>query len=517
MPKSRVYSELRLVLGDQLNELHPWFKKPKEDVLYVMMEIRPESLYVVHHIQKITGFFLAMRTFAEKLQRRGFQVKYYRIADPYNRHSFKDNLESLIRRYRIPSGAFLEPDEYRLDQLLEKAFSGLFGSYRKESTEHFYTSRTELDAFFHDRKTMVMEHFYRHMRKKYHILMNPEGSPVGGRWNYDAENRQKLPVHLEPPAPLDLEKEVTEILSDIRLAGLPSIGHIEASRFPWPADREESLRLLDHFIDRSLLHFGSYQDAMTTTSWHVYHSLLSFALNIKMISPHEVVQAVQDHWQRHKESIRIAQTEGFIRQVLGWREYMRGIYWKEMPSYEKLNYFGHSRPLPHWYWNGETGMNCLHHVIKQSLNRAYAHHIQRLMVTGNFALLAGVDPDELDRWFLGIYIDAVQWVEITNTRGMSQYADGGMVGTKPYVSSAAYIHKMSDYCEGCCYEFKKKIGELSCPFNSLYWHFYHRNREKLKQNPRVAPVYRTWDKMNESLKEDILTQAGFYLDRIESL
>jgi deoxyribodipyrimidine photolyase-related protein len=256
---------------------------------------------------------------------------------------------------------------------------------------------------------------------------------------------------------------------------------------------------------------------MTVKSWNLYHSLLSFSLNLKMIHPSEVVEAVEKFWRAHPDHAGIAQVEGFIRQILGWREYMRGIFWKEMPSFEKLNYFRHERQIPSWYWTGQTRMSCLHHTIKQSLDRAYAHHIQRLMVTGNFALLAGIHPDEVDRWYLGIYIDAVQWVEITNTRGMSQYADGGIVGTKPYVSSAAYINKMSDYCGGCQYDHKKKTGDRSCPFNSLYWHFYQRNRELLRNNPRVAMMYRTWDKMDPAAKKDILTQASVYLDGIEAL
>ncbi len=517
MLKRTVYSEIRLVLGDQLNELHSWFRKPQKDILYVMMEIRPESLYVVHHIQKITGFFLAMRTFAQKLRQRGFSIKYYHITDPDNRHDFRENLEVLVNHYGIPSGAFLEPDEYRLDQLLEKVFTSLFGNYHKESTEHFYTSRTELAEYFLGRKTMIMENFYRSMRKKHNVLLDPDGSPCGGKWNYDRENRKKLPAHFQSPPPPDVKKDVGPVVRDISQADLPSIGNIDPMAFPWPADRKESLLLLEHFIKKNLPHFGTYQDAMTVKSWNLFHSLLSFSLNLKMILPGEVVEAVEKHWRTNPGQAGIAQVEGFIRQILGWREYMRGIYWKEMPAYENINYFKHTRKLPSWYWTGQTRMNCLQHTISQSLDHAYAHHIQRLMVTGNFALLAGIDPDEVDRWYLGIYIDAVQWVEITNTRGMSQYADGGIVGTKPYVSSATYINKMSDYCQGCYYQYNKKTGDRSCPFKSLYWHFYHRNRNILKENPRIAMMYRTWDKMNPASKEDMLSQANKYLDEREIL
>jgi deoxyribodipyrimidine photolyase-related protein len=254
---------------------------------------------------------------------------------------------------------------------------------------------------------------------------------------------------------------------------------------------------------------------MYTGDAFLFHSRLSFSLNNKMLSPLEVVEKVERYWFANQDRINIAQVEGFIRQIIGWREYMRGVYWAKMPEYATLNFFGHNRKLPEFYWSGKTKMNCLKHSIGQSLEKSYAHHIQRLMVTGNFALLAGIHPDEVDQWYLGIYIDAIEWVEITNTRGMSQFADGGIVGTKPYVSSANYIDKMSDYCKGCHYDKSLKIGEKACPFNSLYWHFYHRNEDKLAKNPRIGMAYRTLEKMKD--KSKILDQAEKYLGNLEGL
>lgn len=275
--------------------------------------------------------------------------------------------------------------------------------------------------------------------------------------------------------------------------------------------------LIDYFADHLLVHFGTYQDALSHEYWSMYHSRLSFALNIKLISPKEVIDRIEQEWirKRNESGIAISQVEGFVRQILGWREYMRGIYWAHMPSFAQMNYFEHDQRLPGYFWSGDTRMRCIAHTVGQSMDHAYAHHIQRLMVTGNFALLAGVDPDEVDRWYLGIYIDAFEWVEITNTRGMSQYADGGIVGTKPYVSSASYIHKMGDYCKGCHYDHKKKTGDGSCPFNSLYWHFLARHRESLEPNPRMTMMYRVWDKMDN--KEDILNQGQYYFDHLEEL
>jgi deoxyribodipyrimidine photolyase-related protein len=275
--------------------------------------------------------------------------------------------------------------------------------------------------------------------------------------------------------------------------------------------------LLDFFVAECLPLFGTYEDAMSPTEWSIYHSRLSFSMNTKMISPLEVINKAVEAWESNPEKITINQLEGFVRQILGWREYMRGIYWMKMPEFAKLNYFKNQAKLPDWYWTGKTKMNCLKHSISQSLQYAYAHHIQRLMITGNFALLAGVNPDEVDAWYLGIYIDALDWVEITNTRGMSQFADGGIIGSKPYVSSASYIDKMSHYCGSCYYDKAKKVGDRACPFNSLYWNFYDRNANLLAKNPRIGMMYNVWNKMLPNVKSEILAQAEYYLKNINEL
>jgi deoxyribodipyrimidine photolyase-related protein len=298
--------------------------------------------------------------------------------------------------------------------------------------------------------------------------------------------------------------------------GIKTIGKVNSKSFIWPVTRDESLELLDYFIENCLPLFGTLQDAMTKKSWSIYHARISFSLNIKLISPKEVIDKTVEYWSVNQHC-EINQIEGFIRQILGWREYMRGIYWAKMPEYKSLNFFEHTNKLPNWFWNGNTKMNCLGHSISQSLEYSYAHHIQRLMVTGNFALLAGIDPDEVDAWYLGIYIDAFEWVEITNTRGMSQYADGGIVGSKPYISSASYIDKMSDYCKSCHYNSSEKIGEKACPFNSLYWNFFDRHQDKLRANFRLKMMYSIWDKMDPIQKENILIQADQYLSNIENL
>jgi deoxyribodipyrimidine photolyase-related protein len=505
---------LRLILGDQLNSEHSWYKEKNDNVLYVMMEMRQETDYVHHHVQKVVAFFVSMRNFSEWLKRLGHRVLYLTLDNPENEQDPVINLRKLINEKGISLFEYQLPDEYRLDLQLSRFSQELTISTKVYDTEHFLTSRAYLAEFFKGKKTFLMESFYREMRKKHHILMEGQ-EPLTGKWNFDHENRNKLrdPMLLKPAK--IYPKNVTEIKHLLEKEGIKTIGKLKEEEFNWPTCRGESLELLEYFCSQLLPKFGEFQDAMYTGDAFLFHSKLSFSLNTKMISPLEVVKTVEDYWYENQECIRISQAEGFIRQIIGWREYMRGVYWAKMPEFASLNYFKHEHKLPEFYWTGKTKMNCMKHAIGQSLEYAYAHHIQRLMVTGNFALLAGVHPDEVDRWYLGIYIDAVEWVEITNTRGMSQYADGGIVGTKPYVSSANYIDKMSDYCGGCYYKKTLKVGEKACPFNSLYWHFYARNEEKLAKNPRIGMVYRTLSKMKD--KEEILRQAEYYLANVEDL
>lgn len=510
MPKT-----IRLLLGDQLNQNHSWFQQTDPSALYVMMEVRQETDYVRHHRQKVLAIFMAMRAFAKHLVAEGHRVKYYTLDDPENTHSIPQNLQKLISD-EVTTVEYLEPDEYRLDQQMQAWCQTLSIFTCAHSSEHFLTCRTDLAEMFKGKKTYLMETFYRNMRRKYDVLM--EGTqPTSGRWNYDAENRKKLPQKIEVPKALAFAHDARSIDDLLTRMRVETLGDGQEGALPWPITRQESLQVLDHFVAHLLPLFGNYQDAMHTDHRFLFHSRLSFALNVKLLHPLEVVKAVESAWQTRPDKISLSQAEGFIRQILGWREYMRGVYWAHMPKYAEKNFLGHSRPLPSWYWTGETKMNCLKHAIGQSLSHAYAHHIQRLMITGNFALLAGIHPDEVDAWYLGIYIDAFEWVEVTNTRGMSQFADGGMVGTKPYVSTANYVHKMSNYCGQCHYQRAQKHGEGACPFNSLYWHFYDRHREAFQNNPRVGMAYRTWDKMNPSEKGKILEQADKYLQTLDSL
>ena len=513
MPKQKT---LRLILGDQLDELHSWFKTPDRDVTYVVMEIRQETDYVKHHIQKVAAFFTAMRAFSARLRELGHQVIYIRLDDRQNRQTITANLQKLLAAKKFDRVEYLLPDEYRLDDQLKNLGKTLQLPVEAVDTEHFLTKRQELKEFFAGKKRYLMESFYRSMRKRFEILMEGD-KPFGGQWNFDQKNRQAYDQRVPIPRPLLFENDASDVCQTLRKMKVQTFGEIEDSKLIWPTTRTQSLELLKTFVNKGLDAFGTYQDAMTAENWYLFHSRLSFALNTKMLRPLEVIQVALKVWRQKKTKIQIQQIEGFVRQILGWREYMRGIYWALMPDLESMNYFDHQAALPDFYWNGETRMNCLRAAIGQSLTYAYAHHIQRLMVTGNFALLAGVHPDAVDEWYLGIYIDAIQWVELPNTRAMSQFADGGLIATKPYISSAKYINSMSDYCKTCVYDWKKRHGDSSCPFNSFYWDFFHRHRRRLGKNARVAMMYRVWDRLGSKEKKAVLNQAAAYRKKLNRL
>jgi deoxyribodipyrimidine photolyase-related protein len=506
---------LRLILGDQLNPQHTWFREVRPDVIHVLMEMRQETDYVRHHAQKVIGIFAAMRDFARQRQAQGHRVRYLAIDDPSNRQSLAANLEALIAACNAAAFEYQAPDEWRLDDQLARWCQQQTIPCQRVDTEHFLTDRDDAARLFKGRKQWLMEHFYRTLRKRHRILLEPDGQPVGGQWNYDADNRK--PWRGQPGEPADRrpQHDHSTLWLAIQAAGVDTLGEPQAAQFRWPLNREEALEQLDHFIAHGLPHFGDYQDALSQGHWRLFHSLLSFALNTKMLHPLEVVQRAESAWQ--DGHVPLPAAEGFIRQILGWREYVRGVYWARMPGYTEQNTLNHQRPLPAWFWTGQTRMACMAQAIGQSLQHAYAHHIQRLMVVGNFALLAGLDPAEVHRWYLGIYIDAFEWVEAPNTLGMSQFADGGLLATKPYVSSAAYLQRMGDHCKACAYDAKARTGDTACPFNALYWDFFSRHQTLLDRNPRLGMVYRNLEKMTPAAVAECREQAQATLERLDAL
>ncbi|WP_416886203.1 cryptochrome/photolyase family protein [Marinospirillum sp.] len=505
--------QLRLVLGDQLNAAHSWWREPDDQVVYLIAELHQEATYVVHHIQKLVGFFAAMEAFAKALKAAGHRVDYLTLDATQAYADLGALLESKLLEHQASSWAYQLPDEYRLDQQLKALETRLGYPVERVDSEHFLTSRSAWQQYPHHR----MEFFYRRLRQQYQVLLDPQGQPLGGKWNYDAENRSALPQAVSIPEPLCFTLSVEPIIERIQRHQLPYLGRIDAKAFIWPVTRRQARQLLADFLVRCLPFFGRYQDALSTRGWSLFHSRLSFCLNTKMLHPLEVIRAAEAHWQAHQDVISLAQVEGFIRQILGWREYVRALYWEKMPSYAQTNALQAERDLPAFFWTGQTKMACLRQAIEQSLDYAYAHHIQRLMVTGNFALLAGIAPDQVDRWYLGVYIDALEWVELPNTRGMSQYADGGLLASKPYAASGQYINKMGDLCGQCFYQVKQKTGPQSCPLNSLYWHFVDRHQAQLTNNARMKLVYANWQRQKPEQRTAILATAEAYLAQLENL
>ena len=501
---------LVLILGDQLTHDLPMLAEadPARDVI-VMAEVRTEGTYVRHHPQKIALILAAMRKHAVALEARGFRVAYTRLDDTDNTHSIGGELIRRAAEFGLTEVWLMEPGEWRLDAALRDVPLDV----RVWPDVRFIASKGAFADWAEGRKQMRMEYFYREMRRKTGLMMDGD-APAGGQWNYDHDNRKPAKADLFRPAPLRMEPDaVVEEVLDLVAAAFPD--HFGDLRpFGWATDRAGALAVLAHFVEHALPRFGDFQDAMLDGDATLYHALISPYLNIGLLTPLEVCKAVQDAWAAGGVPINAA--EGFIRQIIGWREFVRGIYWLEGPDYAGRNALGHTRDLPGVYWGGPTKMACMKAAVGQTKAMAYAHHIQRLMVTGNFALLAGVDPAFVHEWYLAVYVDAFEWVEAPNTVGMSQFADGGVVGSKPYVSSGAYIDRMSDYCSGCAYKVKEKSGPDACPFNLLYWHFLLRHRERFQGNPRMGQMYRTWDKMDAGHRERVLSEAAVFLDRMEA-
>ncbi len=501
---------IRLILGDQLNSNHSWFTAPnQEHYLYVLMEVKQETDVIQQHFKKITTFFAAMRSFHKNLQAQGYTSFYLKINEATNKQSFAENLKLLVSEYHATEVQYQFPDDYRLYLEFKKLSEILGVKVTPYESEHFFCSLKELVELGKSQTNFLMENFYRFLRRKFGVLM-VQNKPLAGKWNFDADNRKRWNGDPKIPKALCFANDVSEVVSDLNEAGIQTFG-AQSLASDFPINREQALQQLQYFVENLLPNFGSFQDAMHTDETLLFHSNLSFALNAKLVAPHEVVHSVEDYFYHHSDKISISQAEGFIRQILGWREYVRMVYWNRYDEIKTGNFFNHTQPLPAVFWTGKSAMNCVSHCATDSLKNAYAHHIQRLMVLGNFALLTETHPDETDAWYLGVYADALEWVQLPNTRCMSQFADGGILGTKPYVSTANYIDKMSNYCTNCNYDKKTKYNSDSCPFNSLYWYFLHKNRAKLQSNIRMKMMYALVDKFSPMELERIIERAEYLL------
>ena len=507
-------SALRVVLGDQLSSDLPTLAdldRARDVVL--MMEVAGEATHVAHHKQKLVLFLSAMRHFAAGLAAAGIRVDYVRLDDPGNSGSFDGEVARALARHAVERIVVTEPGEWRVQRGIE-SWSTRFGlPVETRGDSGFFASRARFGKWARGRRTWRLEHFYREMRREHAVLMEGD-RPAGGAWNFDPDNRKRLPAGTPVPrrrrfAPDAVTREVMALVE----ARFPDhFGTLEA--FGWPVTRGEALEALADFIDTALPRFGDYQDAMKADAPFLYHSLLAPALNRGLLSPREVCAAAEAAWRDGRAPINAV--EGFVRQILGWREYVRGVYWALMPGYAAGNALSASRPLPDFYWTGRTDMRCMAQVVASTREHAYSHHIQRLMVTGNFALLAGVAPGEIERWYLAVYADALEWVEMPNTLGMATFADGGRMASKPYAASGAYIDRMSDFCRGCAYDVKRKTGPKACPFNRLYWAFLIRNRGALEGNPRLAMPYRTLAAWPRERQAACLEEADSVLDDLQA-
>lgn len=504
-------STLRLILADQLSHSISSLEEYdlSQDVI-LMCEVFDEATYVNHHKKKIAFLFSAMRHFAEELKILGYNIDYIKLDDQFNSGSLRGEVELALKRHEINRIIVTHPGEYRLLNDMQKWQSdfGVFVEIKED--KRFLCELKEFSDWAKGRKQLRMEYFYREMRKKYSILMDKE-EPVGGCWNYDSENRKPPENGLNIPKPyFNSKNQITnEVIKLVNERFSNHFGNLEP--FYFAVTREQALKVLKLFIEERLFFFGDYQDAMIEGQPWMYHSHISFYLNCGLLLPLECVRAVEDAYKKGKVKLNAA--EGFIRQIIGWREYVRGIYWFKMPQYSEENFFGATLNLPEFYWTAKTNMNCLRQCIKETKENAYAHHIQRLMVLGNFALLAGIDPKQVNEWFLIVYADAYEWVELPNVSGMILFADGGYLASKPYAAGGNYINKMSNYCNNCSYKVTIKNGPEACPFNYLYWDFLSRNRKKLESNQRIGMMYKAYDKMDHNKKNSIQQDSKIFLDQ----
>lgn len=505
-------ASLRLVLGDQLSPDLSSLRDVDDDDVILLAELREETTYVPHHPQKIVLILAAMRHFSAALRKNGFTVRHVALDDAENTGSFLGEVKRALGGGEFDRVIVTQPGEWRLQQEFENWPDALGVPVEIREDDRFLCSTEDFAGWVAGRKQLRMEHFYREMRKKTGYLME-EGKPAGGAWNYDQENRKRLPRDQQPPERLRFtpDKTTRSVLQLVKKRHPENFGDLDG--FSWAVTREQALQALEHFVAEALPCFGDYQDFMSDDEDFLYHAVLSPYINIGLLNPREVCEAVLKAYEEGGAPLHC--TEGFIRQVIGWREFIRGVYWLQMPAYADSCALDAQRPLPALYWGSETPLRCLSQSVDATRRTAYAHHIQRLMVTGNFALLAGIRPAEVEAWYLAVYADAFEWVELPNTHGMALFADGGVFASKPYAASGAYINRMSDYCRNCRFDPKQKTGEDACPFNFLYWDFLMRNRDELAENPRMKLAYRNLDRLDSALQQDIRHQAGTFLDALE--
>ena len=503
---------LRIILADQLSEnISSLHNADKNNDVILMMEVKAETKYVKHHKKKIAFLFSAMRHFALNLEQKGFNVRYIKLDDANNTGSFETEINRAVKQLDIDKVVITSPGEYRVLQILKNLSTTINLEILED--DRFLCSLDEFNDYAEDKKNLRMEFFYRIMRRKYNILIDENNQPVGGKWNYDSENRKKLEDSLFIPQPYQqrVDNITAEVLELVENNFADHFGDLHP--FNFAVTRKDALACLDKFFAERFELFGDYQDAMLEGNAWMYHSHISFYLNCGLLDPLEVVKKAEELY--YTKNIPLNSVEGFIRQIIGWREYVRGIYWLKMPEFENDNFLNANLDLPEFFWTGDSKMNCMKQCITETKENAYAHHIQRLMVIGNFSLITGLSVEQVNQWYLAVYADAYQWVELPNVSGMILFADGGYLGSKPYAAGGAYINKMSNYCDNCKYNIKEKTGNNACPFNYLYWNFLIKHQDKFEKNPRMAMIYRTLNKMDAEKIIQIKDSSKKFLVKFE--
>ncbi len=515
-PDNSAGTTLVAILGDQLTLDNPALRDvdPATTVV-VMAEVPVENQHVWSTRMRSAVFLSAMRHFEKTLREKGWSVSYFSLGEHHHK-GLDDVWRAEIQRLKPSQLRICEPGDFRVEQLAKQVSEETGVALALLDDDHFLISRADFARWAGKSKQLRMEMFYRFMRKRLDVLMDGD-EPVSGRWNFDEDNRASFskqgPENLPEPQSFLPDAITQKVIKD--LANLFSDQPGSAQAFRWPVTREQGLAALNNFIAQRLSKFGPTQDAMWTDQPFLYHSLISVALNLKLINPAEVLKKAQAAYDSGKADL--ASVEGFIRQILGWREFMRGVYWLDMPAMKTDNHFGYTRNLPAWYWTANTQMQCMKQAIDQTLEFGYAHHIQRLMITGNFALLAGIEPQQVSDWYLAVYVDAIEWVELPNVAGMALFANGGRFTTKPYIASGAYVKRMSNYCKGCRYDPAKRTGDDACPMTTLYWSFLDRHADQMNRNPRAALMMKNYQRLDESELIKIRSKADEMLGNLDQI
>lgn len=502
------------ILGDQLSlDLSALDGVDPAGAVLLLMEVADETTYVRHHRRKLVYILSAMRHHADVLRAAGWQVDYVKFDDPDNAGSFTGEVARAIERHHPERILVTEPGEWRVQAMLE-AWETLFGlPVEIRSDTRFIASHAVFEEWAADRATLTMEYFYREQRRRTGLLMEGD-KPAGGKWNYDKQNRKPAPdgqLFMPRPPKFAADDTTRAVIAMVERRFPDLLGNLDD--WDLAVTRDDALKAQAAFLDEALASFGDYQDAMLTGEPVLWHSHLSHYINSGLLDPLDLCRRAEIEYREGRAPLNAV--EGFVRQIIGWREYVRGFYWRFMPGLADANELGASRPLPEFWWTGETDMRCLADCIRSTRDNAHAHHIQRLMVLGNFALLAGIDPRQVQDWFLVVYADAYDWVELPNVSAMALYADGGRLASKPYAASGNYINRMSNYCGKCAYSPAKKTGEGACPFNALYWDFMARHRQRFEANPRIGRIFGTWDKLGPDKQREYRANAAAFLGGLE--